>query len=170
MAWTEITRPRYRRDGVRYASDTTDEEWAIVASLLPANSHRGRPRTTDLRAVVNGIFYIAQTGCQWRMLPKDFPPFTTVQGYFYRWRDDGLWRTINHHLVMQAREAAGHDAVACSSDGREARQRPVANRRGRRRDAGGLNQAPDPGQAAPRAPVRLTAASEQREILSWHCG
>jgi len=110
MAWTEITRPKYRRDGVRYASDTTDEEWAIIASLLPANSHRGRPRTTDLRAVVNGIFYIAQTGCQWQMLPKDFPPFTTVQGYFYQWRDEGRWRTINHELVMRAREAAGREA------------------------------------------------------------
>ena len=83
MTWTEITRPKYRRDGLRYASDTTDEEWAIIASFLPAKSGRGRPRTTDLRAVVDGIFYIAQTGCQWRMLPKDFPPFTTVQGYFY---------------------------------------------------------------------------------------
>ena len=110
MTWTEITRPKYRRDGLRYASDTTDEEWAIIASFLPAKSRRGWPRTTDLRAVVNGIFYIAQAGCQWRMLPKDFPPFTTVQGYFYQWRDDGTWRTINHHLVMQAREAAGREA------------------------------------------------------------
>jgi transposase len=110
MVWTEITRSKYRRDGVRYASDTTDEEWAIIAAFLPSKSCRGRPRTTDLRAVVNGIFYIAQTGCQWRMLPKDFPPFTTVQGYFYQWRDDGRWRTINHHLVMQAREAAGREA------------------------------------------------------------
>jgi transposase len=110
MTWTEITRPKYRRDGLRYASDTTDEEWAIITSFLPAKSGRGRPRTTDLRAVVDGIFYIAQTGCQWRMLPKDFPPFTTVQGYFYQWRDDGRCRTINHPLVMQAREAAGREA------------------------------------------------------------
>jgi len=111
MAWTEITRPKYRRDGLRYASDTTDQEWAIIAPLLPAPSRRGRPRTTDLRAVVNAVFYIAQTGCQWRLLPKDFPPFTTVQGYFYRWRDDGTWQTINHHLLMRAREAAGREAT-----------------------------------------------------------
>jgi transposase len=65
---------------------------------------------TDLRAVVNAIFYIAQSGCQWRMLPKDFPPFTTVQSYFYRWRDDGTWQTINHLLVMTAREVAGREA------------------------------------------------------------
>ena len=110
MTWTEITRPKYRRDGLRYASDTTEEEWAIIAPALPGQCCRGRPRTTDLRAVVNAIFYIAQTGCQWRMLPKDFPPFTTVQGYFYRWRDDGRWRTINHHLLIRAREAAGREA------------------------------------------------------------
>ncbi len=107
MAWTETTRPKYRRDQLRYASDTTDEEWAIIEPHLATTYRRGRPRTTDLRAVVNAIFYIAQSGCQWRMLPKDFPPFTTVQSYFYRWRDDGTWQTINHLLVMTAREVAG---------------------------------------------------------------
>jgi len=110
MAWTEITRPKYRREHLRYASDMTDEEWGIIAPLLPVKRRRGRPRTTDLRAVVNAIFYIAEAGCQWRMLPKDFPPFTTVQSYFYQWRDDGTWQTINHHLVMQSREAAGREA------------------------------------------------------------
>ena len=84
--WGEITRAQYRRDGLRYASDTTDAEWAIIAPFMPPPATRGRQRTTDLRAVVNALFYIAQTGCQWRMLPKDFPPFTTVQAYFYPWR------------------------------------------------------------------------------------
>ncbi len=110
MAWTEITRPQYRRDGLRYASDTTDEEWALIAPHMPAPCRRERPRTTDLRAVVDAIFYLAQSGCQWRMLPKDLPPFTTVQGYVYAWRDDGGWATINHHLLMAAREAAGREA------------------------------------------------------------
>ncbi len=110
MAWTEITRPKYQRDGLRYASDTADREWAVIAPHLPAPSRRGRPRTTDLRAVVDAIFYMAQTGCQWRLLPKDFPPYTTVQRYFYRWRDDGTWRRINHELVMLVREAMGRDA------------------------------------------------------------
>jgi transposase len=63
-----------------------------------------------LRAVVNAIFYLAQSGCQWRLLPKDFPPYTTVQGYFYRWRGDGTWQRINHELVMLAREAQGREA------------------------------------------------------------
>ncbi len=110
MAWTEITRPKYRREGLRYASDTTDQEWAVIAPYMPPPPRRGRPRTTDLRAVVNAIFYLAQSGCQWRLLPKEFPPYTTVQGYFYRWRDDGTWKTINHELVMLARETQGREA------------------------------------------------------------
>src|SRR3569833_1518953 len=67
MAWTEITRPKYRRDGLRYASNTTDEEWALIEPLLPAPTERGRPRETAMRKVVNAIFYIAQSGCHWRM-------------------------------------------------------------------------------------------------------
>lgn len=108
--WDETTQRKYRRDGLRYASDTTDAEWAVIEPFMPPAADRGRPRTTELRAVVNAIFYIGQTGCQWRMLPKDFPPFTTVQRYFYPWRDDGLWVTINHALVMLAREAEGRAA------------------------------------------------------------
>ncbi len=111
MAWTEITRPKYRRDGLRYASDTSDEEWAVIEPHLPPPARCGRTRETSLRDVVNAIFYIAQTGCQWRLLPKDFPRFTTVQRYFYPWRDSGLWQTINHVLLMQVREAAGREAT-----------------------------------------------------------
>ena len=110
MAWTETTRPKYQREGLRYASDTTDQEWAVIAPYMPPASRRGRPRTTELRAVVNAIFYLAQSGCQWRLLPKEFPPYSTVPGYFYRWRDDGTWQTINHALVMLTREAQGRQA------------------------------------------------------------
>src|SRR3546814_7049120 len=70
----------------------------------------GRPRTTDLRDVFDAILYMASTGCQWRMLPNDFPPVPTVRRYFYDWRDNGLLRTINHHLVMATREAMGREA------------------------------------------------------------
>ena len=108
--WTEITRRKYEREGQRYASDLTDAEWALIEPHMPAAKRLGRPRATELRAVLDAILYIARTGCQWRMLPKEFPPFTTVQGYFYDWRDNGLFENINFHLLLQAREAAGRDA------------------------------------------------------------
>src|SRR5690348_953127 len=108
--WTEITRRKYERAGQRYASDVTDAEWALIEPLMPAAKPLGRPREIGLRAVLDAILYIARTGCQWRMLPKDFPPFTTVQGYFYDWRDDGLFEKINFALLLEAREAAGREA------------------------------------------------------------
>ena len=89
MPWTEAARREYRRAGARYASDMTDREWVLVAPFMPPARRLGRPRTTDLREVMNAILYIATTGCQWRQLPKDFPPCSTVQRYFYNWRDSG---------------------------------------------------------------------------------
>jgi transposase len=108
--WTEITRKDYERRGGRYASDMTDQEWRILAPFMPPRKRNGRPRTTDLRDVLNAILYMASTGCQWAMLPNDFPPPSTVQRYFYDWRDSGLLATINHHLVMAARELDGREA------------------------------------------------------------
>ena len=87
-----------------------EREWALIAPLLPPARRGGRPRTTDLRSVVDAILYLASSGCQWRMLPKDFPPVSTVQGYFYAWRDSGLWQGINHLMVMSARELEGREA------------------------------------------------------------
>jgi transposase len=108
--WTKITRLKYEPDAERYASDLTDAEWALIEPHMPAVKRLGRPRETELRAVWDAILYIARTGCQWRMLPKDFPPFTTVQRDFYDWRDDGLFERINFELLLQAREAAGREA------------------------------------------------------------
>lgn len=88
----------------------TDEEWALVAPFIPPSKSGGRPRPTDMREVLNAILYIAGGGCQWRMLPRDFPPVSTVRGYFYAWRDAGLWQTINHLLVMSVRELEGREA------------------------------------------------------------
>lgn len=102
MAWTEITRAKYRRDGLRYASDLTDAEWAVIGPLVP-RSRLGRPPRHDRRVILDAILYIAQTGCQWRALPKDCPPRSTVQNYFYRWRDDGTWGWISARLVAMAR-------------------------------------------------------------------
>ena len=102
--WTEITRRKYERDGWRYASDVTDAEWALMEPYMPATKPLGRPRETALRAVLDAILYIARTCSQWRMLPKDFPPFTTVQSDFYDWRDSGLFEKINFELLLQARQ------------------------------------------------------------------
>jgi putative transposase len=110
MPWTETTRPDYDRRDLRYASDLRDEEWAVIGPFIPPPRALGRPRKVDLREVINAIGYIAATGCQWRMLPKDFPPYSTVQNYFYEWRDNGLLQQINHLLVMMARELAGREA------------------------------------------------------------
>jgi transposase len=107
LAWTEITRARYRRDGQRYASDLTNAEWRLIEPLLPARRRWGRPRVVDLRAVVDGLLYILATGCQWRALPRDFPPCSRVQGYFYRWRDDRVWQRIVDQLVTLARTMSG---------------------------------------------------------------
>jgi len=110
MSWTEITRRQYRRDGLRYASNMTDGEWTLVEPFLPAALPIGRPRVVDLRTVVNAVLYMASTGCQWRQIPKEFAPYTTVQGYFYRWSRDGTWARISHALVVASREALGREA------------------------------------------------------------
>ncbi len=110
MAWTETTRQQYDRRRLRYASDCTDEEWAVIAPLMPAPSKVGRPRKWPLREVWDAILYVATAGCQWALLPRDFPPFTTVQHYFYRLRDSGMLDVINETLVMAARLMSGRAA------------------------------------------------------------
>lgn len=110
MAWTELTRRRYDRGGGRYASDLTDAEWGVIAPFLPPRKKTGRPRTTELRDVMDAILYVATTGCQWRMLPNDFPPVSTVRGYFYAWRNDGLLDEMNRKLVEAARLAEERNA------------------------------------------------------------
>ena len=110
MAWDDTARLDHSRACARYPSDLTDGEWSLIAPLLPPARPGGRPRTTSLREVVNALLYIVSSGCQWRMLPKDFPPVSTVRGYFYDWRDRAILATINHLLVMTARELAGREA------------------------------------------------------------
>ena len=107
MPWTKITRKQYQRSGLRYASDLTDAVWALISRKMPGRRRLGRPRQVDLREVVQAIFYILSTGCQWRALPSEFPPYSTVQGYFYAWRDTGRWQRIVRALVRQARRKLG---------------------------------------------------------------
>ena len=109
--WTEITRAQYRRDDLVYASDTRDEEWAEIAALLPPPRRRGRPRSWLLREIIDAILYLLWSGCQWRALPSEFPPRSTVQRYFYHWRDDGTWDRLNAVLVGRARQRLGRHAT-----------------------------------------------------------
>src|SRR5215471_6277679 len=118
MAWTKTTRQQSGRDGQRYASDTTAMEWILLSELLPQRSRTGRPPKWHLRTIMDAILYILATGCQWRALPKDFPPFTTVQHYFYDWRDRNVWRKINRILVERTRRAAGRKLQALSEFGK----------------------------------------------------
>ncbi len=90
-----------------YPSDLTDAQWALIQPLLPKPHQRGRRRSLDYRRVLDAIFYLQRTGCQWRQLPHDFPPWGTVASYFCRWRQDGLWLRIHHTLHAAVRRQAG---------------------------------------------------------------
>jgi len=110
MAWTGIARREHSREGLRYPSDLTDKEWLLTAPFIPPAKSGGRPRTSDMREVVNALLYIAASGCSWRLLPKCFAPVSTVRRYFYAWRDTGLFDAINMVLVMNLREIEGREA------------------------------------------------------------
>ena len=108
--WTVEQRQAHARVGLRYPSDLTDAEWALAEPLIPPARRGGRKRTVDVRAVLDGIFYLLATGCQWRALPKDLPPKSTVHDYLTLWAWDGTLRRLHHALSVQAREQAGKEA------------------------------------------------------------
>jgi transposase len=108
--WTVENRKRYERSHLRYPSDLTDEEWQHIAPLIPAARRGGRKRTVNIREIVNGVMYVLSTGCQWRYLPKDLPPRSTVFYYFNLWNCDGTLETIHYALYLKCREAAERDA------------------------------------------------------------
>jgi putative transposase len=108
--WTPETRSEHDRDDLRYPSDLTDAEWQILAPLLPPPAETGRRRSWPMREVMNAIFFVLRGGCPWRMLPEHFPPHQTAYRWFTRFRDDGTWESLNHHLVMLDRERVGREA------------------------------------------------------------
>ena len=116
--WTVGNRGSYDRGGLRYPSDVTDDEWAHIAPLIPPAKRGGRKRNVDVRDVVNGLMYIPSTGCQWRAIPKDLPPRSTLFGYFELWDYDGTLDRIHHSLYVKCREAIGREAspTACVID------------------------------------------------------
>jgi transposase len=108
--WTNENRGRYDRSRLRYPSDLTDEEWALVAPLIPPAKRGGNKRHINTREVVNGLMYVLSTGCQWRAIPKDLPPRSTVYDYFDLWSWDGTLDRIHHLLFVMCREAVGREA------------------------------------------------------------
>ncbi len=108
--WTPENRPKYDRSKLRYPSDLTDQEWAIIAALIPAAKRGGNKRSIDERSVLDGVMYILSTGCQWTALPKDLPPRSTVYDYLRRWDADRTLDRIHHALYVLCREQAGREA------------------------------------------------------------
>ena len=108
--WTDENRDLYDRSKLRYPSDLTDAEWALVAPLIPPAKPGGNKRTVDIREVVNGLMYVLGTGCQWGAIPKDLPPRSTVNDYFRRWDNDGTLGRLHHALYVRCREAADRQA------------------------------------------------------------
>jgi transposase len=116
--WIEKNRPRYNRDHLRYPSDVTDEEWAHIEPHIPPAKRGGNKRRVDLREIVNGIMYVLSTGCQWRYIPKDLPPKSTLFGYLDLWIYNGTLDRIHHALYKKCREQTGREAspTACIID------------------------------------------------------
>jgi len=108
--WTTENRSRYDRSKLRYPSDLSDEEWAVIKPLIPPAKSGGNKRTVDEREIVNGLMFILSTGCQWASLPTDLPPRSTVNYYFCRWNHDRTLGRVHHALYVQCRELAGREA------------------------------------------------------------
>ncbi len=98
-----------KRSSRGYPSDLTEQEWAILEPLIPPAKVGGHPRTTDMREVLNALFYVDRTGCQWRALPHDFPPWSTVWSYFRTWRNDGTWKRMHTALREKTRVSMGRE-------------------------------------------------------------
>jgi putative transposase len=108
--WTPAIREKYSRNASRYQSDVTDKEWRVIEPLLPGPRTRGRPRGWPLREIINAIFYVMRSGCPWRLIPVDLPPWSTVYRWFAAWRDACVFERINYTLVMADRESIGREA------------------------------------------------------------
>lgn len=108
--WTVKNRARYNRDHLRYPSDVTDEEWGVIAPLIPPARRGGRKRSVNIREVFNGVLYLLSTGCQWRAIPKDLPPRSTLFHYLAGWEADGTLGRMQALLYGECREQVGRGA------------------------------------------------------------
>ena len=120
--WTTKNRAKYNRDKLRYPSDLTDEEWGHIEPLIPPAKHGGRKREVNVREVVNGIMYVLSTGCQWRYVPRDLPPRSTLFRYFDLWNYDGTLRRIHYVLFVESQERAARADSPCVLDGQSVKR------------------------------------------------
>ena len=177
--WTTENRHRYDRDKLRYPSDLTDAEWQQIKPLIPPAKRGGGKRTVNMREVVNGVMYVLSTGCQWRYIPKDLPPRSTVNGYFCLWGWDGTLEKIHHALYVKCREQAEREAspTACMIDSQSVKsaEKGALHRSAwlRRRQADQGQEASRPGrQARPAAAragdCRRCSGSRRRRAVAVH--
>ena len=133
--WKPEHRAAAERRGLRYPSDLTDAEWALVEPLIPPAKHGGRHREINVREVLNAIFYVLSTGCQWQALPKDLPPKSTAHNYFTLWEWDGTLERIHHALYVALREKEGREASPSAAviDSQSAKAAQKGGRRSIRR-------------------------------------
>jgi transposase len=151
LMWTSENRGRYDRGKLRYPSDLTDEEWALVAPLIPAAKRGGNKRTVNLREVANGLMYILSTGCQWAAIPKDLPPRSTLHDYVDRWDYDGTLGRIHHALYVACRELAGRDPSPSAAI----------------IDSQSVKSAEKGGAALTRRAMMAARRSGARSVMSW---
>ena len=133
--WKPEHRRAADRRGLRYPSDLSDAEWALVEAMIPPAKRGGRRRTVNVREVLNGIFYVLSTGCQWNAVPRDLPPKSTIYDYLDLWDWDGTLERIHYVLYLAVREQAGREAspTAAIIDAQSAKGAQKGGRRSIRR-------------------------------------
>ena len=149
--WSDENRRRYDRSRLRYPSDLTEPEWRLVKDLIPPGKRGGRWRTVDLRDVVNGLMYVLSTGCQWRAVPKDLPPRSTLHDDLGLWQWDGTLDRIHHALYVACREQAGHEASPTAAI----------------IDSQSVKSAEKGGRGSIRLASMPARRSKERSVMSW---